>query len=126
MYDYLAKIILLGPSGCGKYVSLVGSPGEHHLRYGWVDGWMEMGKEGMRKRWVRRADFGSTGLACCTGLSEANVWFISVLWRGEGQMTNDEFMAEGTFADIYNRAGSIFTDHWRRVLIKNHQSRHRV
>lgn len=21
MYDYLAKIILLGPSGCGKYVS---------------------------------------------------------------------------------------------------------
>lgn len=23
MYDYLAKVILLGPSGCGKYASTV-------------------------------------------------------------------------------------------------------
>lgn len=39
MYDYLAKIILLGPSGCGKYVSLVGSSYGHLvLRYGWMDG----------------------------------------------------------------------------------------
>jgi hypothetical protein len=26
MYDYLAKIILLGPSGAGKYVSLLFLP----------------------------------------------------------------------------------------------------
>lgn len=27
MYDYLAKIILLGPSGCGKYVDLLRGEG---------------------------------------------------------------------------------------------------
>lgn len=34
MYDYLAKIILLGPSGCGKYGSLVGSSGDGAGRNG--------------------------------------------------------------------------------------------
>lgn len=28
MYDYLAKVILLGPSGAGKYVNLLVDSGE--------------------------------------------------------------------------------------------------